>query len=175
VTREGLEPSRLGGHGLLRTACLPFHHLAIDEQWTVEGVEPSSAGCRPTVFPLDDTPRIKSSGLAGNRTLNLDFKRVLLCQLSYKAIRIVCPVGGEPQHPSFSKRVVCRLPTGPQSSTAVSKDHGGCQALLPPDRRLSQSTKKARGRVTPGLQGSHPERVGVTVAEGRQPALSAGN
>ena len=29
VTREGLEPSRRGGHGLLRTACLPFHHLAI--------------------------------------------------------------------------------------------------------------------------------------------------
>jgi hypothetical protein len=96
VTREGLEPSRLGGHGLLRTACLPFHHLAIDEQWTVEGVEPSSAGCRPTVFPLDDTPRIKSSGLAGNRTLNLDFKRVLLCQLSYKAIRVVCRAGVEP-------------------------------------------------------------------------------
>ena len=28
VTREGLEPSRHGGHGLLRAACLPFHHLA---------------------------------------------------------------------------------------------------------------------------------------------------
>ena len=26
------------------------------EQWTVEGVEPSSAGCKPAVFPLDDTP-----------------------------------------------------------------------------------------------------------------------
>ena len=59
VTREGLEPSRRGGHGLLRTACLPFHHLANHEQWTVEGVEPSSAGCKPTVFPLDDTPRIE--------------------------------------------------------------------------------------------------------------------
>ncbi len=44
------------GHGLLRTACLPFHHLAACEQWTVEGVEPSFAGCEPTVFPLDDTP-----------------------------------------------------------------------------------------------------------------------
>ena len=60
MTREGLEPSRRGGHGLLRTACLPFHHLAIREQWTVEGVEPSSAGCKPTVFPLDDTPRTES-------------------------------------------------------------------------------------------------------------------
>ena len=29
------------------------------QQWTVEGVEPSFAGCKPTVFPLDDTPRIK--------------------------------------------------------------------------------------------------------------------
>ena len=56
VTREGLEPSRLGGHGLLRTTCLPFHHLAIREQWTVEGIEPSFAGCKPTIFPLDDTP-----------------------------------------------------------------------------------------------------------------------
>ena len=62
VTREGLEPSRLGGHGLLRTACLPFHHLAIDEQWTVEGVEPSSAGCKPTIFPLDDTPVPRTKG-----------------------------------------------------------------------------------------------------------------
>jgi hypothetical protein len=35
---------------------LPFQHLAIYEQWTVEGVEPSFAGCKPTVFPLDDTP-----------------------------------------------------------------------------------------------------------------------
>src|ERR1700751_756352 len=31
VAREGLEPSRRGGHGLLTTACLPFHHLAIRE------------------------------------------------------------------------------------------------------------------------------------------------
>jgi hypothetical protein len=56
VAREGLEPSRHGGHGLLRTACLPFHHLDMCGQWTVEGVEPSFAGCKPTVFPLDDTP-----------------------------------------------------------------------------------------------------------------------
>ncbi len=66
VTREGLEPSRHGGHGLLRTACLPFHHLAIHEQWTVEGVEPSFAGCKPTVFPLDDTPSHQGSGPAGS-------------------------------------------------------------------------------------------------------------
>ena len=57
VTREGLEPSRRGGHGLLRTACLPVPPPG-HPQWTVEGVEPSSAGCKPTVFPLDDTPRI---------------------------------------------------------------------------------------------------------------------
>jgi hypothetical protein len=60
VTREGLEPSRLGGHGLLRTACLPFHHLANYEQWTVEAVELSFAACKPTVFPLVDTPRIEA-------------------------------------------------------------------------------------------------------------------
>src|SRR5579885_2513921 len=65
VTREGLEPSRHGGHGLLRTACLPFHHLAINEQWTVEGVEPSSAGCKPTVFPLDDTPNHRAVAPVG--------------------------------------------------------------------------------------------------------------
>ncbi len=29
VAREGLEPSRHGGRRLLRTACLPFHHLAV--------------------------------------------------------------------------------------------------------------------------------------------------
>ena len=65
VTREGLEPSRHGGHGLLTTACLPFHHLAKSEQWTVEGVEPSSAGCKPTVFPLDDTPIHRTVALVG--------------------------------------------------------------------------------------------------------------
>ena len=35
------------------------------QQWTVEGVEPSSAGCKPTVFPLDDTPRIKAVAPVG--------------------------------------------------------------------------------------------------------------
>ena len=65
-------------------------------QWTVEGVEPSFAGCKPTVFPLDDTPSHQGSGPAGSRTLNLDFKRVLLCQLSYKAIAPVCRAGVEP-------------------------------------------------------------------------------
>ena len=58
-------------------------------QWTVEGVEPSFAGCKPAVFPLDDTPIPRSSGPGGDRTLNLDFKRVLLCQLSYKASQCV--------------------------------------------------------------------------------------
>ena len=81
MTREGLEPSRHGGHGLLRAACLPFHHLANHEQWTVEGVEPSSAGCKPTVFPLDDTPRIEP----------------------------VAPVGVEPAASAFSARRSHRL------------------------------------------------------------------
>jgi hypothetical protein len=67
VTREGLEPSRRGGHGLLRTACLPFHHLAKPTEWTVEGIEPSFAGCKPTVFPLDDTPRIEPTKKARSR------------------------------------------------------------------------------------------------------------
>ena len=65
VTKERLEPPRLGGHGRLRTACLPFHHLAIREQWTVEGVEPSFAGCKPTVFPLDDTPMLEAVARRG--------------------------------------------------------------------------------------------------------------
>ena len=55
----------------------------------MEGVEPSFAGCKPTVFPLDDTPIYQTSGPAGSRTLNLDFKRVLLCRLSYKAVQCV--------------------------------------------------------------------------------------
>ena len=60
--------------------------LAVVLYWTVEGVEPSSAGCKPTVFPVRRHAHQTSSGPAGSRTLNLDFKRVLLCQLSYKAI-----------------------------------------------------------------------------------------
>src|SRR6516225_3329554 len=55
VTREGLAPSRHGGHGLLKTACLPFHQLAHRKQWSVEEVELSFAGCEPIVFPLADT------------------------------------------------------------------------------------------------------------------------
>src|SRR5436305_1766239 len=34
-------------------------------QWTVEGVERSSAGCKPAVFPLDDTPRIDAVAPVG--------------------------------------------------------------------------------------------------------------
>ena len=58
-------------------------------QWTVEGVEPSSAGCKPTVFPLDDTPISKSSGPGGDRTHIPLFKRQVLRRLSYKAIQCV--------------------------------------------------------------------------------------
>ena len=62
----------------------------------MEGVEPSSAGCKPTVFPVRRHARQPTSGPAGSRTLNLDFKRVLLCQLSYKAMLAVCRAGVEP-------------------------------------------------------------------------------
>jgi hypothetical protein len=61
VTREGVEPSRPVGTAPSRPRVCLFHHLAIHEQWTVEGVEPSSAGCKPTVFPLDDTPNYRTS------------------------------------------------------------------------------------------------------------------
>jgi hypothetical protein len=61
VAREGIEPSRrfVARVSETRVSSL-FHHLAIQEQWTVEGVEPSSAGCKPAVFPLDDTPGSRS-------------------------------------------------------------------------------------------------------------------
>ena len=42
-------------------------------------------------------------------------------------------------------------------------------------RRPPRPTKKARGRVTPGLQGLCPEGFGVTVAEGSRPAPGAEN
>jgi len=42
-------------------------------------------------------------------------------------------------------------------------------------RRPPRPTKKARGRVTPGLLGVRPGGFGVTVAEGRRPAPGAGN
>jgi hypothetical protein len=66
VAREGVEPSRPFGHGLLRPACpTNFTTWPSEEQWTVEGVEPSSAGCKPAVFPLDDTPRIETVAPVG--------------------------------------------------------------------------------------------------------------
>ena len=55
------------------------------QQWTVEGVEPSSAGCKPTVFPLDDTPRNQGSGPGGTRTHIVPLKRRVLSRLSDKA------------------------------------------------------------------------------------------
>jgi hypothetical protein len=89
VTREGLEPSRRGGHSLLRAACLPFHHLAINEQWTVEGIEPSFAGCKPAVFPVRRHAQDRNSGPGGDRTHIILFKRQVLRQLSYKASQCV--------------------------------------------------------------------------------------
>jgi hypothetical protein len=52
----------------------------------VEGVEPSSAGCEPAVFPLDDTPRDQGSGPGGTRTHIVPLKRRVLSRLSYKAV-----------------------------------------------------------------------------------------
>src|SRR6478736_4993300 len=61
VTREGLEPSRRCRHRLLRPVCLPIPPPShSSNQWTVEGIEPSLAGCKPAVFPLDDTPIVNS-------------------------------------------------------------------------------------------------------------------
>lgn len=82
-------------HGLLRAACLPFPPPG-QEQWTVEGVEPSFAGCKPTVFPLDDTPKHRTSGPGGGRTHIPLFKRQVLRRLSYKAGQSVCRAGVEP-------------------------------------------------------------------------------
>src|SRR6516165_5419667 len=53
VPRPGVEPGPAPSEGAMMSLSPPGQ-----QQWTVEGVEPSSAGCRPTVFPLDDTPRI---------------------------------------------------------------------------------------------------------------------
>ena len=57
----------------------------MQEQWTVEGVEPSSAGCKPTVFPLDDTPRYQDRGPGGGRTHIPLLKKQVLRRWSYKA------------------------------------------------------------------------------------------
>src|SRR5262249_8764422 len=46
--------------------------------------EPSSAGCKPAIFPLDDT-HVPHSGPGGNRTHNTLIKSQVLCRLSYKA------------------------------------------------------------------------------------------
>ena len=51
----------------------------------MEGVEPSFAGCKPTVFPLDDTPRNQGSGPGGTRTHIVPLKRRVLSRLSDKA------------------------------------------------------------------------------------------
>ena len=68
MTREGVAPSRRGGPAVSGLCVCSFHHLAIHEQWTVEGVEPSFAGCKPAVFPLDDTPRERTSVSDRSRT-----------------------------------------------------------------------------------------------------------
>jgi hypothetical protein len=40
VRREGLEPSHPFGHQLLRLACLPFHHLRMNQQSPRRDLEP---------------------------------------------------------------------------------------------------------------------------------------
>src|SRR5947209_6828338 len=60
------------------------------------GGEPSSTGCKPAVFPLDDTSSHPVSGPGGGRTHIPLFKRQVLRRLSYKAVRAVCRAGVEP-------------------------------------------------------------------------------
>ena len=68
-----------------------FHHLA-SEEWTVEGVEPSSAGCKPVQasrLPVRRHAHGSSSGPGGDRTHILLFKKQVLSLLSYKASQCV--------------------------------------------------------------------------------------
>ena len=76
VTREGLEPSRRGGHGLLRTACLPFHHLAILR--TVDRGGSRTLICRVQTGRLPVRRHahfLRTSGRGGDRTHSCDARR----------------------------------------------------------------------------------------------------
>jgi hypothetical protein len=56
-------------------------------QWTLEGVEPSSPGCKPGALPLDDRPiraRRSSSAAGRTRTFILGLRRAVLIRLSYR-------------------------------------------------------------------------------------------
>lgn len=57
-----------------------------ERQWTPEGVEPSSPGCRPGVFPLDDGPRMLHAA-GRSRTFTPGLRRAMLFRLSYRNAR----------------------------------------------------------------------------------------
>jgi hypothetical protein len=83
VLQPGIEPGPRPSQGRVMSVS-----PSKQQQWTVEGVEPSFAGCKPTVFPLDDTPIHRTSGPGGDRTHIALFKRQVLSQLSYKAVSV---------------------------------------------------------------------------------------
>ena len=80
VPRPGVEPGPAPSEGAMMSLSPPGQ-----PQWTVEGVELSSAGCKPAVFPLDDTPRNQGSGPGGTRTHIVPLKRRVLSRLSDKS------------------------------------------------------------------------------------------
>lgn len=47
VRKEGVEPSRPYGHCLLKTACLPFHHLRRVRVVGIEPTKPEATGLQP--------------------------------------------------------------------------------------------------------------------------------
>ena len=66
-------------------------------QWMPEGVEPSSPGCKPSVFPLDDGPVLSFSAAGRDRTFNLGLRRAALwIRLSYRNVMSVPRAGLEP-------------------------------------------------------------------------------
>ncbi|SRR5579884_3325162 len=84
VTREGLEPSRHGGHGLLRTACLPVPppgQMRVDRGGNRTLIGWLQASC----LPVRRHAQKQTSGPGGGRTHSPLFKRQVLRPLSYKA------------------------------------------------------------------------------------------
>ena len=75
-----------------------------------EGIEPPSAGCRPAVLPLNDSPNFFGAR-GGSRNPNLRFTRAALVRLSYSGAYINFMCGADAENRTLFVGLAVRCPT----------------------------------------------------------------
>ena len=79
MLRAGLEPAPACTSST--RLCQLGYRSDVSLQWIPEGIEPSSPGCKPGVFPLDDGPKLFFSVAGRIRTFIPGLRRAVLCPI----------------------------------------------------------------------------------------------